>query len=416
MTTVIDNDDRVRNLEAFANPNAPSQLPTVAAPSVANIGGERIVGAQPVAVYRDEVRVLQKLTALGATVGSNWYYRFPVKKKGGGTDYIEGPSIKLANDLARIYGNCEIQTRVIDIGESWMIYARFNDFETGYALERPFQQYKGASKMGGEGKDADARRLDIALQIGVSKAIRNVVTNALQTFADEAMEAAKKSLVEKIGKDLVRYRDRTIQGIANQEIDLHRVERVINRPAKDWTAPDVAKIIAMMKAVADGMATVDETFPVAQEEKVDPKTGEVLDKFAKDDAKETAGAGGAEQREGHAAGHQPATQEASSAEETQQDESPSKAEPAAGDAEAGDAESPASAATTTTDSGAVPTNDVQYKLHAKTWIAEQTNGEECNARWAREKKLRKDCQITQETFDELEGLKKAKVIALKKKS
>src|SRR6185437_10213336 len=122
---VIDQDERVRNLEAFANNSAPVQnLP--AAPSVANIGGDRIVGAQPVAVYRDEIRILQKLTALGAQVGSNWYYRYPVQnRKKGTTDWIEWPSIKLANDLARIYGNNEIQTRVIDLGESWMIYARF---------------------------------------------------------------------------------------------------------------------------------------------------------------------------------------------------------------------------------------------------------------------------------------------------
>src|SRR5690348_2475254 len=79
--TTIDQDDRVRNLEAFANNAAPVQnLPS--APSVANIGAERIVGAQQVAVYRDEIRILQKLTALGAQVGSNWLYRFPVKSNG----------------------------------------------------------------------------------------------------------------------------------------------------------------------------------------------------------------------------------------------------------------------------------------------------------------------------------------------
>lgn len=416
----IDQDDRVRNMEAFANASAPIQnLPT--APSVANINADRIVGAQPVAVYRDEVRILQKLVALGASVGSNWYYRYPVKnRQKSTTDYIEGPSIKLANDLARIYGNCEVQTRVIDMGETWMIYARFNDFETGFALERPFQQNKGGAKIGGSGSDADARRLDIALQIGVSKAIRNVVVNALQTFADEAFEAAKNSLIEKIGKDLAKYRTRVVAGIANQNIELHRVERVINRPSKDWTAPDIAKIIAMMKAIADGMATVDETFPLP-EEKHDQKTGEVLDEFAKD--KESGARAGAEHPAGHAAGHQPAAGEDSSAtneqsNSQQQDGSPSTNTPADADKDAGDVdvERHAPASTNSKDAPSGPTNDAQYLAYAKAWIAEATDAEECSARWSREKKLRKDCNITQETFDELEGLKKSKVAELKKKS
>lgn len=402
--SVIDQDERVRNLEAFANNAAPVQnLPS--APSVANIGAERIVGAQPVAVYRDEVRVLQKLVALGAHAGSNWYYRYSVKnRKKDTTDWIEGPSIKLANDLARIYGNCEVQTRVIDLGESWMIYARFNDFETGFALERPFQQNKGGSKMGGTGSDADARRLDIALQIGVSKAIRNVVVNALQTFADEAFDAAKRSLIEKIGKDLVRYRDRVVAGIANQEIELHRVERVINRPVKDWTAPDVAKVIAMMKAIADGMATVEETFPPEEKKDHDPKTGEVLDEFAKTDQVD-----GDPKTE--------TTQEnTNSQQQTGPSSSPADDEPVAADkdAEVSEGTSSADADNASASTNSDPKTDAQYKAHAEKWIAESTNGEEVAARWAREKKTRKDCNITQETFDHLEKLKKARVTELKK--
>jgi hypothetical protein len=45
---------------------------------------------------------------------------------------------------------------------------------------------------------------------------------------------------------------------------LHRVERTIGRPSKDWLAPDIARIVAMMRAVADGMTLVDEAFPPDQ--------------------------------------------------------------------------------------------------------------------------------------------------------
>ena len=245
-------------LDAFAGraPQVPAVRPQAAGGT--DVFGGRGAGAQAVAVYRDEREVLQKLKALASAAGDDWYYRFPVKNRADNrTDYIEGPSIKLANDLARMYGNCEVDTRVMDLGDEWLIYARFTDFESGYVLTRPFQQRKNASKMGGAD---DARRLDIAFQIGVSKAIRNVVTNALQTFADFAFAEAKNALVDKIGHRLDDYRRRTNERLSAR-LDIRRVEAVIGRISGEWLAPDIARIIAMMKSVEDGMATLDETFP-----------------------------------------------------------------------------------------------------------------------------------------------------------
>jgi hypothetical protein len=125
-------------------------------------------------------------------------------------------------------------------------------------MERAYRQRKSQASM--KTKDAD-RQLDIAYQIGQSKAIRNVIVNALQTYADFAFEAARNSLVDKIGKDLVGWRERTLQGIAKMPVDVARVERVIGRAARDWLAPNLAQVISMMKSVADGMASVDEVFP-----------------------------------------------------------------------------------------------------------------------------------------------------------
>lgn len=255
-TTSIE--DRARALDQFATAAEPRGLPAAQPGGAVQGFGHQPTGVIAVAVHRDVHRVLNTIKALASAAGEDWYYRFPVRdKRRGTTSFIEGPSIKLANDLARTYGNCEVDTRVMDLGKEWLIYARFTDLETGFSLTRPFQQSKNASRLGG---DDDARRLDIALQIGVSKAIRNVVVNALQTFADEAFDAAKSSLVERIGRDLESYRQRTI-GRLEDKVDVRRVEHVIGRAAKDWLAPDIARVIAMMKAVSDGLATLDETFP-----------------------------------------------------------------------------------------------------------------------------------------------------------
>lgn len=273
-----------------------------------NVGAEAgFVGAQPVAVRRNLEKVIAELKVLGQAAGADWYYRFPVKnRREGTTDWIEGPSIKLANDLARQYGNCAVETgRIIDQGNAWLIYARFIDVETGYALTRPFRQAKGAARIGGD--DAD-RKLDIALQIGVSKAIRNVTCNALQTLADFAFEQAKNSLVERIGKKLPDWKARIRERFAEIPLDIRRVEAVIGKTVDEMLAADIARVVAMKKAVDDGMATLADTFPplvaAAGEEAVDPATGELAG-FAGPPAGATAGPKPAEAEKPAAAAEAP---------------------------------------------------------------------------------------------------------------
>lgn len=218
---------------------------------------ERIITAQAVAVPRDDAKILQKIRALAGAAGEDWYYRFPVKDHGS-TKFIEGPSIKCANNIARLYGNDEIDTRAVDNGDSWIIYARFIDWETGYSYTRPFEQMKGQQTI--KTNDAGRARQN-AFQIGVSKAIRNVICNALEQFTTFAFEEARKNIVEKVGKKLDDYRARVLEALKEMKVDAKRVEAGIGRPAKDWLAPDVARVIAEIQAVKDGMATIDETWP-----------------------------------------------------------------------------------------------------------------------------------------------------------
>jgi hypothetical protein len=283
---------RRKELDEFANSSGQPNQPTPGGHALVRPTqgiAERVIGAQPVAVYRDEAKILQKLSALAAAAGSDWFYRFPVKKKDGGNDWIEGPSIKLANDVARIFGNNSNEVREIDVGDAWIFYARFTDIETGFSMERAYRQRKGQSSL--KTKDPD-RQLDIAYQIGQSKAIRNCIVNALQIYADYAFDNARNSLVDKIGKDLEAWRGRTLEGLERMPIELSRAERAIGRAAKDWLAPDIARVVAMMRAVADGMATIDDTFPAV--ESAAAKPDEASTKPENDEAPASAGTGESE--------------------------------------------------------------------------------------------------------------------------
>jgi hypothetical protein len=243
---------------ASAQPNQPAPPHGQALVRPTQGLSERVIGSQPVAKPRDEAHILQQIRAMAAMAGTDFYYRYPVRRQDGGQDFIEGPSIKLANNVARIYGNNINEVRATDVGDSWVIYARFTDIENGFSYERAYQQRKSQTSM--KTKDRD-RQQDIAFSIGQSKAIRNCIVNALGLYCDFALDEAKNSLVDKIGKDLAGWIERTVERIKALPVELKRVERVIGRAAKDWLAPDVARVIALGQAVRDGMASIDETFP-----------------------------------------------------------------------------------------------------------------------------------------------------------
>jgi hypothetical protein len=218
-----------------------------------------VITAQPIKVPRNEARILQKIDVMAAAAGEAWYYRFPVKDKRRGTQYIEGISIDGADAVSRYYGNCRIDCAVTDTGPAWIIYGRFIDLETGYTLIRPFLQPKEGSRLGG---DDDARRLQIALGIGTSKAQRNVIDHALRDFTTRAFEKAKQNLVERIGARLSDYRARCVEKINELGGDelLKRVERVYGRTSAEWLAPDIARIITELRAIHDGMTTINEAW------------------------------------------------------------------------------------------------------------------------------------------------------------
>lgn len=233
------------------------------------------ISAQRVALPRDEGRILQKLKVLAAAAGEDFYYRFPVKEKGGGTKFIEGPSIECAQAVARVYGNCAIDCRAVDMGPNIQFLARFVDIETGFQLTRPFQQRKSQQTMR---TDAD-RQGDILFQIGVSKATRNVIANALKQFCNFAFEEAKTNLIEKVGKNLPAYRARLVARYAELDIELKRVEATVGRVADKWLAPDIARLIAEIQAIGDGMADKAEMYPSLDKTAAAPPPKPGLDQF-----------------------------------------------------------------------------------------------------------------------------------------
>lgn len=214
-----------------------------------------IITAQPNIVPRNHKALMQRLKALSASFGDGYLYSWEVKGKNAGI--IEGGTIKLANDLCREYGNCCVDVREIDFPTHWVFYSRFSDLETGFTMTRAFRQRKSQST----GKMDQDRALDIAYQIGQSKAIRNVVLNALANYSEFMMDEARDNLLESIRSNPDKAHKKIDAVMAKFGIDLASVEAAVGRPRKDWIVRDTAQVYTKMVGIWDGLNVASDVFP-----------------------------------------------------------------------------------------------------------------------------------------------------------
>lgn len=220
-----------------------------------------LMTAQPVVKARDHKHLMIRLKALAASFGDTYEYSWRVKDKNSkapdGKTEVSGPTIKLAMDLCREYGNCAVDIREIEGPTHWTFYARFVDLETGYSLTRAFRQRKNAL----QGKYEDDRKLDMAYQMGQSKASRNVVVNALSNYVDHMRTEAARSSVGAITQDPKKYLEGIQRGLEKFAIDISRAEGMVGRIQKEWSPRDIAQVMNGLKAINDGMADARDVFP-----------------------------------------------------------------------------------------------------------------------------------------------------------
>jgi hypothetical protein len=225
-----------------------------------------LITAQPIRRYRDDAKILQRIDVWAAMAGPRWFYRYPVRnRRTGKVEYIEGPSVKATNAVARLFGNCSVESRTMRLDEKqYICYSRFGDLETGFSITKG-QLVPRSATLGGEDEE---RRQAIAHNVGQSKSQRNVVDAALGDFTNRAFQSAKASIVDRIGRNLEGSRERIVELLLELGREkgistiVTRVEYVTGRKVNEWLAPDIAGIHAEIEAIRDGFASIDEQWPL----------------------------------------------------------------------------------------------------------------------------------------------------------
>nr|WP_176732604.1 hypothetical protein [Streptomyces sp. SID4917] len=187
-------------------------------------------------------------------------FRFP---RGGQT--VSGPSVHLARELARCWGNIQYglveMRRDDEYGESEM-QAFAWDVQKNSRNSSTFIVPHKRDQKGGPKKLEDLRDIYENNANNGARRVREAIFAILPPwFVEEAKELCAKTLRDGGGKPLnLRVADaiRAFEGIG---VTADRIESKLGRPSGKWTEHDVAQLIVAFKSIQQGEITADDEFP-----------------------------------------------------------------------------------------------------------------------------------------------------------
>jgi hypothetical protein len=144
-------------------------------------------------VQEDAYKELEIVPGLAARA----YYSIPYNDKGGGKSMVEGPSIKAAMTLARNWHNCFNDGRVVDEDKSnYYVNGIFFDLESNLTTIRQIKVSKFYKPKGSQGVvPRNADMMNLAVQAGISKAVRNAILASLPDWLVQGYFNKAKQLV-----------------------------------------------------------------------------------------------------------------------------------------------------------------------------------------------------------------------------
>jgi hypothetical protein len=188
------------------------------------------------------------------------FYKFP---RGGET--VQGPSVYLARDLARCWGNVQYGIAELrrddDHGESEM-QAWAWDVQTNTRSSNTFIVPHKRDKKGGAVRLVDMRDIYENNTNQGSRRVREAIFSVLPPwFTAEAEELCKQTVERGDGKPLPERIDAIVKAYDGLGVDLDRLERKLGQPRARWTAFDVAQLTIAGKSIRRGEITVEDEFP-----------------------------------------------------------------------------------------------------------------------------------------------------------
>lgn len=196
-------------------------------------------------------------------MGEHFFYAWSVKDRHKGRSRIAGLSTDGAKMLQRLWGNNAVDVQVLEDSDThWLFRAVFIDLESGVTIPRLFKQRKPTASIG----EMDLDRFeDMEFQKGQSKAIRNVIKDALPAWlVSKCQLVAQKAAENKATKDPEGEKQEIIERATAIGLNGGRLARKMGKRVQDYTAADIVTAKALLTTVEQGHAPLAIIFPAAE--------------------------------------------------------------------------------------------------------------------------------------------------------
>ena len=177
----------------------------------------------------------------------------------------QGPSVHLARELARIWGNVQygvVELRRDDAAGESEIEAFAWDVQTNTRSKRgfvaPHQRMKGKERQ----KLTDLGDVYLNNQNVGARAVRECIFTVLPSdFVAEAEDLCRATIERGDGAPLDQRVQRMIDAFAGIKVTVKQLEERIGRKRGQWTAADVAQTGVVFQSIQRGDTTRDDEFP-----------------------------------------------------------------------------------------------------------------------------------------------------------
>jgi hypothetical protein len=206
------------------------------------------------------------------------FYRLKRRSKDGGDNFIEGPSIRMAEIWASCWGNFRSGARIIDIGDKFVTAQGVaHDLETNNCSSCEVQRRITDRNGRRYSDDMIAVTANAACSIALRNAIFRVVP---KVYVDQVLAAAKDVAVGQ-AQSMAEVRTKILGQAAKMGISQEQVYRFCDKAgADDLTGDDLRDLVGAMNAIRDGDATLDDQFPPISQAAASQPTGDKASRLA----------------------------------------------------------------------------------------------------------------------------------------
>lgn len=235
---------------------------------------------------RNETQCFQKLMAASKrpSFAEDAEYRFPRgKKEDGTTNYVTGPSVNLAREAARIWGNIRFGLAVVrDDDETRLIRGWAWDVETNtkVEVEDDFQKLIQRKQKGGETKWVvpDERDLRELTNRRGAILLRNAILQVLpKDLIEDAMMQCEETREQGATKDPDATRKRLLVDFGDLNVTVEMLEKKLGHAFAQSTGKELADLRSICKSIQDGHTTWAE---YAKDPEASPPTDATKEKLA----------------------------------------------------------------------------------------------------------------------------------------